>query len=204
MASVLYVKANPKLGDSWSLKISNFLVEEYQKLNPQDEIIELDLYKSDIPFLFSNTKMDSKSCVKSENFKSFMDEASVNFVEDFIKCDKYIISTPMWNFSAPAILKAWIDQICVPQKTFKYDAEKGLIPLLTNKKVVSIIAMGGKQYGTNYDFLTPYLRHIFTCFLGIKDYRDFVIESTNQSTHEDLERRYGNTQSEITSALRSF
>ncbi len=77
----------------------------------------------------------------------------------------------MWNLSIPAILKAYIDYICVTGITFKYTAE-GPVGLCTGKKAVNISGRGG-QYSTEpysaYEMGDRYLRTIFA-FLGITDF----------------------------------
>ncbi|ABO68711.1 NAD(P)H dehydrogenase [Geobacillus thermodenitrificans NG80-2] len=62
--------------------------------------------------------------------------------DQFISADKYVFVTPMWNFSFPPVLKAYIDAVAVAGKTFKYTAQ-GPIGLLTDKKALHIQARGG-------------------------------------------------------------
>jgi FMN-dependent NADH-azoreductase len=62
--------------------------------------------------------------------------------EQFISADKYIFVSPLWNFSFPSVLKAYIDSVSVAGKAFKY-TEKGPVGLLTDKKALHIQARGG-------------------------------------------------------------
>ena len=62
--------------------------------------------------------------------------------EQFIAADKYVFVTPLWNFSFPPVMKAYIDSVSVSGKTFKYTAE-GPVGLLTDKKALHIQARGG-------------------------------------------------------------
>jgi FMN-dependent NADH-azoreductase len=64
------------------------------------------------------------------------------YAYQFAEADKYIIAAPFWNLSFPAILKAYIDYICVTGITFKYTAE-GPVGLGQGKKAVHIVARGG-------------------------------------------------------------
>ena len=62
--------------------------------------------------------------------------------EQFISGDKYVFVTPLWNFSFPPVMKAYIDSVAVAGKTFKY-TEQGPVGLLTDKKALHIQARGG-------------------------------------------------------------
>ena len=80
-----------------------------------------------------------------------------------------LITTPIYNFQTPAVLKAWIDHLVRVGITVNYTAE-GPVGLLTGKKVVVIVAGAGSyDKGTpaeSYDHLSPYLRFIFG-FIGL-------------------------------------
>jgi FMN-dependent NADH-azoreductase len=92
---------------------------------------------------------------------------SDRLVDELIDADKVVISTPMYNLSVPAALKAWIDQIVRVGRTFGF-GDNGLVGLLTGKKVAVIITSGSPLAGTPYDFEEPYLRGILA-FIGITD-----------------------------------
>ncbi len=62
--------------------------------------------------------------------------------EQFVTADKYVFVTPMWNFSFPPVMKAYLDSVAVAGKSFKYTAE-GPVGLLTDKKALHIQARGG-------------------------------------------------------------
>lgn len=78
-----------------------------------------------------------------------------------------VISTPIYNFSIPAALKLWVDQVARARKTFKY-TETGPVGLLDGKRAVILVASGGTKVGSDIDFATPYLRHVLG-FIGIHD-----------------------------------
>ncbi|MEC8091369.1 MAG: NAD(P)H-dependent oxidoreductase, partial [Pseudomonadota bacterium] len=88
-------------------------------------------------------------------------------VAELQAADDIVIATPMYNFSVPAALKAWIDLICRDKITFTYenDVSRGL---LSNKQATVIITSGGTVAGTDIDYATGYIRHILE-FIGVKD-----------------------------------
>lgn len=168
MSKVLYIKANVKPeGVSRTFKISDKFVEQYREQNPNDEIITLDLYKEGIEFL----KGEDLNSVFGPKTDESRKHPILKYAYQFAEVDKYIIAAPMWNLSFPAILKAYIDYICVTGITFKYTAE-GPVGLCQGKKAVHIVARGGgysEGPAAAYEMGDRYLRTIFA-FLGITDF----------------------------------
>ena len=101
---------------------------------------------------------------------------SNELVSELLEADEIIIGTPMYNFSVPAALKAWIDHVVRAGKTFRYTAAGSPEGLLAgqNKNVLVIIASGGSypegspMAALNYEI--PYLRFIFA-YMGVTDVR---------------------------------
>ncbi|TCJ02259.1 FMN-dependent NADH-azoreductase [Cytobacillus praedii] len=149
MAKVLYITAHPhNETQSYSMAVGKSFIEEYKVVNPNDEIVTIDLYKEHIPHIDADVfsgwgKLRTGSAfddltAEEKGKVSRLDELSNQFVEG----DKYVFVTPLWNFSFPPIMKAYLDSVAVAGKTFKY-TEKGPIGLLPNKKALHIQARGG-------------------------------------------------------------
>lgn len=88
-------------------------------------------------------------------------------VEEVKAADLLVIATPIYNFSVPSTLKAWVDQIARARVTFRY-TDNGPEGLLTGKKAYVLLATGGTEVGGEMDFATPWLRFMLA-FLGITD-----------------------------------
>lgn len=88
-------------------------------------------------------------------------------VAELQAADDLVIATPIYNFSVPAALKAWIDLICRDKITFSYanDRARGL---LANKRATVIITSGGTMADTDIDYASSYIQHILE-FIGILD-----------------------------------
>lgn len=103
-------------------------------------------------------------------------------IKEVMDADVIIISTPLYNFTVPAALKAWVDHIVRAGVTFSYGSEgpKGLI---TNKKVYLAIASNG-VYSEGpmkaFDYAEPYLRFILS-FIGMTDITTYRIEGSGIS-----------------------
>ncbi len=104
---------------------------------------------------------------------------SDTLIGEVVGADTILIATPMYNFSIPSALKAWIDQIVRINKTFSYDG-KGFTGLVKAKRVVVVSAFGAAGYGdalASADFVTPYLKFLFN-FLGVADVSVITAEAT--------------------------
>jgi FMN-dependent NADH-azoreductase len=92
---------------------------------------------------------------------------SDQLVAEVKAADVIVIGAPIYNFSVPAALKAWIDLIARAGVTFEYSAS-GPKGLLRGKRAIIALASGGTQVGSDIDFASGYLRHIMG-FIGITD-----------------------------------
>lgn len=92
---------------------------------------------------------------------------SDSLVEELKQADTIVIGAPVYNFSVPSTLKAWIDLVARAGLTFQY-TENGPIGLLEGKRAIIVMASGGTQAGSDIDFATTYLRHVLG-FIGITD-----------------------------------
>jgi len=92
---------------------------------------------------------------------------SDTLVEELQQAEYIVIGAPIYNFSIPAVLKAWIDMIARVGLTFRY-TENGAEGLLNDKKVYLVIASGGVPIGSDMEFSSHYLKHVFG-FMGISE-----------------------------------
>ncbi|CTQ33435.1 FMN-dependent NADH-azoreductase [Jannaschia rubra] len=81
--------------------------------------------------------------------------------------DLLLIGVPIYNFGVPGALKIWVDLICRPGVTFRYDVA-GPEGLLRGKSAILAVASGGTEVGSEADFATAYMRHVLA-FVGITD-----------------------------------
>lgn len=167
MSTVLYIKANAKPeGISRTFKISDAFIETYKKHHPDDEIVTLDLYKEGICFLTEENVM-----MHAQKPEASKDNPVVKYAYQFLNANKYVFAEPLWNLGIPAILKAYIDYVCVNTVTFKYTAE-GAVGLCQGKRAVNITARGGEYSAepfSQWEMGDRYLRTILG-FMGITDY----------------------------------
>jgi FMN-dependent NADH-azoreductase len=184
MAKLLYIKASPRGDRSYSIAVADKFVESYKAAHPNDEIVTLDLFQTSLPE-FDGHILESKYVIlHGKEFTSEQKEswtAVEKIIEAFKSADKYVLATPMWNFSIPYKLKHYIDILVQPGYTFSYSPETGYTGLVTGKPITVVYARGG-QYpaGTDFesfDLQTKYMELILG-FIGITDVRELIIEPT--------------------------
>lgn len=94
---------------------------------------------------------------------------SDRLIEELKSADVIVLTAPIYNFSVPSLLKAWIDQVCRAGLTFRYTAN-GPVGLLEDRPVYLAMASGGVPFGSPVDFASTYLKQVFR-FVGITDVR---------------------------------
>jgi len=168
---ILHVISSPGGAGSYSRQLGNSIVEKLQQDNPESTVKVRDLVNIPFPHLEEShltsffTPAEQRSPELAEAVKH-SDEA----IAEIMDADAIVIGAPMYNFSIPSNLKAWIDHICRAGKTFTY-SEKGPEGLVKNKKVYVAISSGGVYSEgpmKSYDFIEPYLIKVLS-FLGMTD-----------------------------------
>ena len=101
-------------------------------------------------------------------------------LEEFLAADVVVIGVPLYNFSLPSQLKAWIDRITIKGRTFRYGPQ-GPEGLAGGRRVIVALARGGVyEPGAGTEFAESYLKFLFG-FLGITDLTFVRAEGLNLS-----------------------
>ena len=166
MSNILFLKTSPKDEGSISTELGEYLVNQLTSVS-KSTVTKRQL-DEEIPFI--NQQIINGLYVEDSQ-KSFEQKDALKLsdaiVEDVNNHDTIVISTPIYNFSAPAVLKAWADLVARVNKTFSY-TENGPVGLLKDKKAYVVISSGGTKVGSEIDFFTPWMKH-FLKFIGITD-----------------------------------
>lgn len=203
----MIVTCNPKQQSaSRTLKAIQNFVSAYQLLNPDDNLVIVDVFKYDIQRIDADV-LDAYAKIKQGQADQLTDEEKdkVNKIrrlaQDFASCDKYVFAAPMWNLGYPAEMKMFIDSVCVAGISFKYTAN-GPVGLLNNKKAMIITASGGYHHGKPDDFASPYLKAILN-FMGITNIKETILEGLDISP-ENARLVIQEKTEELVSAAREF
>ncbi len=164
--TILHINSSGRNEGSVTRDISGQLVQQLQHREGL-EINHVDLAEG-LPFVDEQwiagnfTDPDERSDLKKAKLA-----VSDSLVADLQEASHIVIASPIYNFSVPAVLKAWIDMVARARVTFRY-TENGPEGLLKGKKAYLVIASGGVPLGSDMDYASTYLRHVMG-FLGIDD-----------------------------------
>lgn len=165
--ALLQINSSGRFEGSITRQLSDLVVEQIMTQQGALEIIDRDL-SSGMPFVDQQwieanfTAPEQRSATHKETLK-FSDE----LVDEMIRAETIVIASPIYNFSIPAVLKAWVDMIARVHRTFRY-TENGPVGLLKNKKVLIAMSSGGVPIGSNMEFASHYLKQVLG-FVGISD-----------------------------------
>jgi len=158
------------LGDnSASRQLSGEVVKAWQSAEPSAVVTYRDLAADAISHFSANTLVAAGTTAELRDAAQQHEaELSTQALAEFLAADAVVVAAPMYNFTIPTQLKAWIDRIAVAGQTFRY-TEAGPEGLCGNKKVVIVSTSGGLHVGQATGVAhEEYLKVMFG-FLGITD-----------------------------------
>lgn len=175
--SLLAIHSSPMGSQSASRSVADTYIQTWKTTNPNGILIEKDLVTNPVPHLdgeaiFANyTPADQQSPAMQEKHDYRLD-----LINEITGVDEILISTPLWNWSVPSVLKAYIDQIVVTG-VLDNSGNSGL----AGKKVTFVVAQGGSyKEGTpkaGWDYATGYLELVAKA-LGATDVETILVEFT--------------------------
>src|SRR6267154_1900909 len=127
---------------SASRELSAAIVKAVTSAVPGVEITRRDLDADPIPHLDSRSLAAVRPEIAGNAAAPAADEKSAAALDEFLAADIVVIGAPMYNFTIPSQLKAWLDHIVIAGKTFSY-SEAGVKGLAGGKKVIIVSSRGG-------------------------------------------------------------
>lgn len=182
---VLEVSASGRTAGSASRELTRDLIAALQDRHGNVQTVRRDLSEG-VPFV--DTAWIEANFTPDESRTNGHREAlalSDTLVAELKNADILVIGVPIYNFSIPAALKAWIDMIARARLTFRY-TENGPKGLLEGKKAYLVVATGGVPVGSAVDFATPYLKHALA-FIGITDVEVIAADKLNSHAEESMD-----------------
>lgn len=191
MSTLLQLDASP-LETSISRELAREFVATWKKNNPHGTVIYRDLA------VLTPAPVDqawihaafTPADTRTPEQKALL-APSEELIHELESADEVVIGAPMHNFSVPATLKLWIDQVVRSGRTFAYGGANGPEGLLKGKKATLLVASGGVYSpGTPYaamNFVEPYLRAVLG-FIGISDIRTYTVGGVSQVMSGAIER----------------
>jgi FMN-dependent NADH-azoreductase len=170
MAHLLHIDASANTDGSVSREVTAAFAATWQESNPDGRYTYRDLAAQAVPHVdeaFLAARHLPEDQHDADQRTSWA--VSKELIHEVLAADTIVIGAPMYNFSIPSALKAWLDRVIVPALMPNADTGEG--PLV-GKRVVVVTARGGSYApGTpreGFDFQEPYLRAVFG-YVGITD-----------------------------------
>ena len=178
---VLLVAASALGNDSTSLKIGHDVIGVLNETEVKTRDLSQGLETINQAWVSANF---TEQAARSEA-QNLILANSDELIAELLWADVLVIASPIYNFSVPSALKAWIDQVCRAGLTFNY-TENGPVGLLSGKRAILAISSGGVPVDSAVDFATPYLRQVLN-FIGISDIQ--TVRADQQITTSDFMER---------------
>ena len=182
---ILEVQASARGTGSISRELTADLIAALEERHGSVDVTQRDLAKG-LPFVDeawvgANFTPDEDRTSTHRQILSRSDD----LVAELQDADVIVIGSPIYNFSVPAVLKAWVDMIARARLTFRY-TENGVEGLLEGKKAYVVVPSGGVPVGSPVDFATPYLRHALA-FVGITDVEFIGAQGADRGNDEAMD-----------------
>lgn len=190
MSRLLHVSASPNGAASHSRRVGNELIAGLCRRHGY-EVIERDLAAVPLPCpgpAFMRASLMAEAARGPTEAAALT--VSERLVAELEETASVVIDTPMHNFSVPAALKAWIDYVVRPNRTFR-SSRAGKVGLLRDRPVYVVIACGGgfeDAEGGQHDYLTPYLRYVLST-MGLRDVHTVRLERLGRGEAAQVQAR---------------
>ncbi|MEM6449700.1 MAG: NAD(P)H-dependent oxidoreductase [Cyanobacteria bacterium P01_D01_bin.105] len=181
---VLRIDASARYQDSVSRQLTDRLIAQIKEQSSDVDVVVRDLAQG-VPLL-TEAMVVAYNTPAEERTAEQVDILSVSdaLVEELKAADKIVIGCPIYNFSVPAALKAYIDLVARAGLTFNYSSE-GPVGLLSDRPTYLIVTSGGTPVGTDIDFASGYLKHVLS-FIGIQNVTIIAADSLSRTGSEKL------------------
>nr|WP_295922208.1 NAD(P)H-dependent oxidoreductase [uncultured Dyadobacter sp.] len=192
MKKLLVINASARILRSHSRALTEAFVRQWEDAYPESHITFRELGTANVPHM---TEHWISAAFKPQALRTGEDlqvlEASTSYVSELHDADVIVIGSPMYNWSIPSPLKAYIDQIMRINETWRPNASDQRNPylgLLQNKTLVLLLSRGSAgyeegEYNQHMNYQSTYLKTVFN-IMGIHDIH--VIAINGASVESDM------------------
>ncbi len=175
---ILHIDSATTGEQSVSRALTAQIVEHFRQANPDATVIARDLASDPVPHLDPVTTAAVRTPPETHAeavARAYPGERAV--LDEFLASDVVVIGAPMYNFTIPSQLKAWLDRLGVPGVTFSY-SENGPQGLAGGRKVVIASTRGGAYSTDQIAENQESLLQTFFGFIGVDDLHFVRVEKT--------------------------
>lgn len=187
MKKVLVVNSSARTLRSQSRKLTEVFVDHWESTHADSVISFRELGNVDVPHVNENW---IAAAFKSETNRSEEEiealKTSDVYISELKEADVIVLGSPMYNWSIPSSLKAYIDQVLRVNETWKLNPDDTLNPyigLLENKILILLLSRGAQGYekggyNEHLNFQSNYLKTVFN-IMGISNIHIVTINGTS-------------------------
>ncbi len=157
-----------KVSRTW--EITTCFLDEVKKISQDVEIEILNLKDMNLQY-FNEERLETRSKAVLEGD---FDHPILSHAKNFVDADKIVIAAPFWDLEIPAIVKVYLENVCVEKVTF-YADKTGMHGLCKANNLLYITTRGGKYQDSNLDIASKYLSALCE-FFGIENFSSISAE----------------------------
>lgn len=175
---ILCLTSSPRRDTAYSNLVAARVLKQLALVHPDALVVVRNLARNPLPHVDEDFVVATRSLAgpRTERQRALL-ERSDSLVDELLAADTIVIAAAMVNFTVPSTLKAWIDHVVRPGRTFRY-TEAGSEGLLKGQRAILVLARGdiyAKGRMMLFEHQESYLRAILN-FLGISDIRTILVE----------------------------
>lgn len=203
MKKVLVINSSTRAQNSQSRKLTEIFVDHWKSIHKDPVIKYRELGNAEVPHINQNwiaAAFKPKTARSEEETEAL--ETSDMYISELREADVIVIGSPMYNWSVPSTLKAYIDQILRVNETWKInpdDKQNPYIGLLENKTLFLFLTRGAQgyekgEYNEHMNFQSNYLKTVFN-IIGITNIHVIAINGASfdgQKFRESIEASHQN------------
>jgi FMN-dependent NADH-azoreductase len=186
--NLLHIDSSILGANSVSREVAAAVVDRLRKADASVQVTYRDLAANPLPHVTPGELPSDHplSAMAGPAAKNDGREASQAVLEEFLAAEVVVIGVPMYNFGIPSQLKAWVDRVLVPGRTFQY-GQDGVRGLAGSKRVIVAISRGGfygaGTPGAAAEHVETYLRSVFA-FIGVTDPEIIIAEGVQRGQEQ--------------------
>lgn len=186
MKNLLIINASPRIERSVTRAMTKLFVDKWTEANPDHTLCYREVGREPIPHvseLWISAAFKPAELRTEDEINTL--KASDQYIAEIKAADVIVLGTPMYNWSIPSVLKAYLDQVIRANETVKMrpdDLQNPYRGLLKDKKVYMLFSRGNAgydkgEYYAHMNFQTEYLKTAFE-IMGLSDIQDIALNGS--------------------------
>jgi FMN-dependent NADH-azoreductase len=204
MKKVLVINSSARGVKSHSRKLTETFIDRWKSIHPNPVIRYRELGAEDVPHI-NESWIAAAFKPEAARSKAEMEALKISdiYISELLEADIIVLASPMYNWSVPSVLKAYIDQVVRVNKTFEFnkaDMDNPYIGLLKDKTVFLLLSRGSQGYekgdhNEHLNFQSTYLKAVFN-IIGVSNihvvtingvsYAPEKLKTTVETSHQEL------------------